>query len=450
MSLAPAITDSPATARPPENPPAPFTAIVNGAAQLRPGFLPAVEEALRGAGSDTCVFTDFAVSGEPVAVGEWSIERSRWQHWTGPVMVVPTRTLREGSAAEAFINAPRRSGDVRHVAQVLVDTAADDLRQLTAAERQHGPRPASLGPTSTVAASHRGALRAMPNRSLVIPTRGSTGRLAGRRVRWLDQCLHSLGELLDDPGVDVVLVLDDDVHADLAAPWREKIGNRLTVVTTPGPFNFPAKVNAGVAAAQGQVIALLNDDVSAIDADWLDRMTIVAMEPDVGAVGATLIYADGTVQHRGHVFVEGGVRLLGNGEAPTDPGYRNLNLCDRDVSGVTGACLVQRKEVWERVGGMDPAFPVAFNDVDYTERLRRMGMRTVLCTSVTLHHFESRTRRGDATPAELELLRQRWAPSLDAPDPFTPQENRTDHPTAPTAGILDRLRRRRAALLGRG
>lgn len=396
---------------------APFTAVVAAGARLRPDFVAVVARSLEDAHDDTCLYADFAVAGESVSVGEWSVERARWQHWTGPVMVVPTRML--SRVVDPLIDPPRLSGDVRHLAEVLVDIDTDDVRDLTNAERARITRALPYVVSGTATSPSR-ELPSLPTRSIVIPTRGSSGTLAGDEVRWLDRCLTSLTPQLSDPGVDVVLVLDDDVDPGLTAPWQATLGDRLDVISAPGPFNFPVKVNAGVARSRGEVVALLNDDVVALTPDWLDRMTAVAMERDVGSVGALLLFEDGTVQHRGHQFAGGGVHLLERGVDRSDPGPRRRNLCDRDVSGVTAACLVQRREVWERLGGFDPALPVAFNDVDYTERLRAAGYRVVLCNSVTLHHFESKTRAGHATPSELRLLRSRWAASLDNPDPFSP------------------------------
>lgn len=395
----------------------PFTAVVSDGAILSAEFLTAVESVLWDAGSDACVYSDFRVDGQDIAVGEWSTERARWQHWTGPVMVVPTRLMSE--VTDPLIDPPRLGGDVRHIPQVLVETGADDLRELTAAERSRlaGRLPYGVAGTATQPSREP---TTPPSRSIVIPTRGSSGRLAHREVRWLDQCLSSLDPILDDPGVDVVLVLDDDVDPGFTAPWRARLGDRLSILVAPGPFNFPAKVNAGVAQSRGDVVALLNDDVAAITPDWFDRMATVALEPDVGAVGAVLLYEDGTVQHRGHVFVGGEVHLLDRGADSSDPGPRGRNLCDRDVSGVTAACLVQRRDIWEQMGGLDPALPVAFNDVDYTERLRSSGLRVVLCNSVRLHHYESKTRPGHATPGEWKLIHSRWASSFARPDPFTP------------------------------
>ena len=413
----------------------PFTAVVADGAHLPAGFLPAIEGVLREAGGDTCVYGDFRVAGQRIAVGEWSVERSRWQHWTGPVMVVPTHMLCE--VADPLIDPPRLSGDVRYLPKVLSEIDADDLRDLTTAERSRftAHLPFTIGGTATRPRRESGL---QPSRSIVIPTRGSGGRLAGREVRWLDECLSSLGTVLDDPGVDVVLVLDDDVDPGFTAPWRERLGGRLGILATPGPFNFPTKVNAGVAQSRGEIVALLNDDVVALTPDWLDRMAVVATEPEVGAVGAVLVYEDGAVQHRGHVFAGGEVHLLDRGGDTGDAGPRGRNLCDRDVSGVTGACLVQRREVWDRMGGFDPALPVAFNDVDYTERLRSAGLRVVLCNSVRLHHFESKTRPGHATPDEWELIHTRWASSFGRPDPFTPLAE--PPPARGRVGLRQRMR----------
>lgn len=423
---------------------APFTAVVADGARLRPDFVSVVAGALATARDDTCLYTDFAVAGDPVAVGEWSVERARWQHWTGPVMVVPTGMLSQ--VADPLIDPPRLSHDVRHVPTVLVDVDTDDVRDLSEAERARFTATLPYTLTGTAGAPVR-RLPRLPTRSIVIPTRGSTGRLAGRPVRWLDECLASLRPALADPAVDVVLVLDDDADPGVTDPWRRLLGDRLRTVAVPGPFNFSAKVNAGAARSRGDVVALLNDDVVAVTPDWLDRMSAVAMERDVGAVGAVLLFEDGTVQHRGHVFAGGEVHLLDRGVDRRDPGPRDRNLCDRDVSGVTAACLVQRREVWDRLGGLDPALPVAFNDVDYTERLRAAGYRVVLCNSVLLHHYESKTRSGTATPAEWRLIHDRWQASFTKPDPLTPLS--TPPPVASGQSLARRIRERLTTRLRR-
>ncbi len=406
----------------------PYAALIPPEVRLHRHFIERVDRALATVRPGTCLYTDFTVAGQPVHVGDWSVERARWQDFTGPVMVVPGRLADD---PEARIMAPRRSGFVEHVAECLYDAPADRVRYLSA--EQQANLTSDL-PYRIAGSPPRRRLPSLPSTALVIPT-----RLAGPTDTddtYLDQCLESLGDLLDHPAIRVVVVVDDNVPAAPIGAWRRRLSSRLTVVTTELPFNFATKINAGVSATDCDYLVLLNDDVAAVDDHWLEQMLALASEPDVGAVGALLVYPDGTVQHRGHAFGPHGVHLVDSGRSP-GPGPRNRNLVDRDVTGVTAACLVQRRDVWERVGGMDPAFPVAFNDVDYCERIRRQGLRIVLCNTVQLIHHESRTRRGTAQQWEVDLLRDRWPDSWGHPDPLTP-----DSEPALPVGRLSRIRRR--------
>lgn len=407
----------------------PFAALIPPGVRLHRQFIDRVDQALDTVPPDSCLYTDFTVAGQSVHIGDWSVERARWQDFTGPVMVVPGPLAGD---LDARIMAPRRSGCVEHVAECLYDAPADQVRYLSA--EQQAELTSAL-PYRITGSPPRRRLPLLPPTALVVPTRlaGATGT----DETYLDQCLASLGDLLDQPALHVVLVLDDNVPEAPMRAWQRRLRGRLTVVTTPLPFNFATKINAGVSATEAEFIVLLNDDIEAVDGLWLEQMLAIASEPDVGAVGALLLYPDGSVQHRGHAFGPHGVHLVDSGQPP-GPGPRNRNLVDRDVTGVTAACLVQRRDVWERVDGMDPAFPVAFNDVDYCERIRSLGLRIVLCNSVRLVHHESRTRRGTAQQWEVDLLRQRWPDSWGHPDPLTPDSE----PAIPNTGPLTRLRKR--------
>jgi GT2 family glycosyltransferase len=156
------------------------------------------------------------------------------------------------------------------------------------------------------------------------------------------------------------------------------------------------------------------------------------MRPDVGAVGARLLYEDGTIQHAGVAlgvcgFEDGpGVAgHLGLRQKPADPGYFGQSALTREVSAVTGACLAIRKSVYEAVGGLDAeGLTVAFNDVDLCLRIRASGLRIVWTPFAELHHLESASRGFDLDANKIErfrreyrVMRGRWGAELDA-DPF--------------------------------
>jgi GT2 family glycosyltransferase len=257
--------------------------------------------------------------------------------------------------------------------------------------------------------------------SVVIPTRCSVGKVWEQSRAFIDQALTSIVATHPDTDLEFVLVVDADADHDTLLPWRERLGDRLVVLESTGPFNFAAKVNSGVAAASGEVVAILNDDIEIITRGALVELAAVALESDVGAVGALLRYGDGTVQHAGLVYAEGGVHHWGLGQGPEWESEHSALLVDRDVSGVTAACLVQRRSEWEAVGGLDPLLPVSFNDVDYCWRLRQRGRRIVQCNSVELFHFESQTRAPGAEDWEVIRLRSRLGGELDV-DVFTPSD----------------------------
>jgi GT2 family glycosyltransferase len=194
----------------------------------------------------------------------------------------------------------------------------------------------------------------------------------------------------------------------------------------PGPFNFSDLSNRGAAAATGPVLLFLNNDVEVLEPGWLGEMVRHALRPDVGAVGAKLLYPDRTIQHGGVVL--GLDTVLGHGHLgmpDSDPGYFARMVLAHEVSAVTGACLAIRAEVFAAMGGFDAqVLRVAFNDIDLCLKLRAAGYRIVWTPFARLVHHESKSRGPEDTPekrarfdAELRALRERWGPQLRR-DPY--------------------------------
>ncbi len=259
--------------------------------------------------------------------------------------------------------------------------------------------------------------------SLIVPTRD--------RAELVAQCAEGVLTKTAYAPLELLVVDNGSVEPQTLALF-EQLGRdaRVRVLPAPGPFNFSALNNRAAAEARGEVLVLLNNDISMIGDDWLDELVGQALRPNVGAVGAKLFYPDGSLQHAGVVLGVGDVpqRVAGHlyaGAGANHAGYQGHLALARNVSAVTAACLALRKDVYLSVGGMDEAgLAVAFNDVDLCLKVRAAGYDIVWTPHAALYHHESASRGSDLAPEaaarfqrEVQVMRDRWGPVLDA-DPF--------------------------------
>ncbi len=214
--------------------------------------------------------------------------------------------------------------------------------------------------------------RPEPLVSVIIPTRN--------RADVLSRAVDGVLRRTDYPAVEV-LIVDNELDEPSALALLAGLGSddRVRVLPYPGPFNFSALNNHAVKEAAGELVLLLNNDVDVINSDWLREMASHALRPGIGAVGAKLLYPDGTIQHGGITVGVGGVaghQYLHRSGA--DVGYfGHLNLV-RAVTAVTGACLMLRRQSYLEAGGLDEvSLPVAFNDIDLCLKLVARGYRNV-------------------------------------------------------------------------
>jgi glycosyltransferase involved in cell wall biosynthesis len=257
--------------------------------------------------------------------------------------------------------------------------------------------------------------------SVIVPTRD--------RADLLSVCARGVLRGTDYSALEFLVVDNGSREPATAALLADlSADSRVRVLRIEEKFNFAALCNRAASEARGEVLVLLNNDVEIVEPGWLRELVAHALRPEVGAVGARLLYPSGRVQHAGIVLGGGpdGVAAHLLAGAPRDaPGPGAALWLEREVGAVTGACLAVRRASYLAVGGMDEAnLPVAYNDVDLCLRLRAAGLRIVWTPFAELIHHESATRAQDTDPARAARLRRdaafmraRWGAAL-LDDPF--------------------------------
>jgi O-antigen biosynthesis protein len=234
-----------------------------------------------------------------------------------------------------------------------------------------------------------------PRVCIVIPTKNE--------IKRLQTCLHSLLAKTTYRNFEILIIdngSDDAARAELFAEITRS--ERIRVVSYPKPFNYSAINNFAVSLTDADFVCLLNDDVEVITAEWLEIMIAHALRPGVGCVGAKLLYYTGRVQHAGVVLGLGGV--AGHaflGMDGNEGGYFGRAVVASNWSALTGACLLVRRSIYLKVGGLDERLAIAFNDIDFCIKVRNAGYRNVLAPNSRLYHYESASRGPEDTPYKL-------------------------------------------------
>jgi GT2 family glycosyltransferase len=261
-----------------------------------------------------------------------------------------------------------------------------------------------------------------PKASLIIPTRD--------RVELLSRCLESIRRLTDYPDYEI-LVVDNGSAEPAAVDYLRRAAALpgVRVLRVGGDFNFSRLNNRAVAECRGDLLALLNNDLEALQPDWLGEMAAQALQPGIGAVGALLLFPDDTVQHAGVVLgIRGVAGHSHKGQQRDARGYIGRLTLASEFSAVTAACLVVRKSTYLQAGGLDEEnLPVAFNDVDFCLRLRELGYRNVFTPYAVFYHHESASRGYEDTPEKIrrferesQYIIDRWGSLLTNDPAYNP------------------------------
>ncbi len=253
------------------------------------------------------------------------------------------------------------------------------------------------------------------------------------KVEILERCLQSVAQKTDYPDYEIAVL--DNSRANgierFVRRWNSEKQPLKYVDLRHRPFNFSAMNNAAAKESDAPLLLFLNDDVSVITSGWLTAMVELASRPEVGAVGAKLLYPDGTVQHAGVVL--GLFDICGHafrGACTEDRLYFDFPSVIRNVSAVTGACMmVPAKRFWECGGFDEEALPIAYQDVDLCLKLRQRGYRVLFTPHARLYHHEATSKRPedkDPSPSETITFRTRWKEIIESDPFYNPNLTRSD------------------------
>lgn len=245
--------------------------------------------------------------------------------------------------------------------------------------------------------------------SIVIPTRGTYATIGGQDRSFLLEAITGINEMSTYKNIEFVIVADDVAEPGVVEELRRLTGEKLRLVMWEKPFNFSDKVNLGVVHASGEFLLILNDDVSVITPNWIERLLALAQLPGAGMAGAMLYFEDDTIQHAGHAYYRGEASHVGLDQPRGDAGPMEGYRVEREIAGVTAACALMSTAVFFEAGGLTGLLPGNFNDVDLCMKVTWLGYEIYWTPHAELYHFESKTRDATVMGFEVDVNWGRWA-----------------------------------------
>ncbi len=243
----------------------------------------------------------------------------------------------------------------------------------------------------------------------------------------LRNCLTSIIEKTTWKNYEIIVVENNSETPEIFNYYKEIDGrNGVRVVYWDGDFNYSAINNFGISKAKGDFILCLNNDTEVISPDWMTELLSHAQRPGTGIAGARLYYPDDTIQHAGMIIGIGGV--AGNvftGLKRGHTGYMHRESLQQDLSAVTAACMMIKRDAFNAAGGFEEQLAIAFNDADFCLKVREAGYLIVYDPYAELYHYESKTRGAEDTNEkarrfqnEIEYMRSHWTKILREGDPY--------------------------------
>lgn len=250
--------------------------------------------------------------------------------------------------------------------------------------------------------------------SIIIPTKNN--------LSYLQRCLNTLVQRTEYPNFEILL-MDDHSSDPAVLSYYQELGiahpNIHIYENEEGPFNYSRVNNHGARLSKGELLLFLNNDMEILSSGWLAEMVRWALMPGVGIVGAKLLYPDRKIQHAGVVIgMTGHAGHLFAGDVPVESKLFVSPDAYRNVSAVTGACMLVRRGVFEAIGGFDENLPLVFNDVEIGLRVLQSGHRVVYTPAAALIHYEGRSRGRYIPPQDISLGAKLLGPAIGKGDPY--------------------------------
>lgn len=263
------------------------------------------------------------------------------------------------------------------------------------------------------------AVQGEPLVSIIIPNKDAKTDL--------EKCIRSVKEKSSYKNYEILIVENNSETEEIFAYYKELSKDpAIRLLKWKKEFNYSAINNFAAKKARGEYLLFLNNDTEVITEDWIQELLGICQRPGTGAVGARLYYGDHTIQHAGTVIGIGGIAGHMFVNLPGErTGYMHKAALIQDLSAVTAACMLVKREAFEKVGGFEEQLSVAFNDVDLCLRLREKGDLVVYNPYAELYHYESKSRGAEDSKekvrrfqSEIEFMRCRWEKLLKAGDPY--------------------------------
>jgi GT2 family glycosyltransferase len=407
-----------------------WVVLIRPGARLTAGALGALAEAIRNRADADVIYADHDLLGPDGARGQpflkpgWSPELLLAMDYVGPVVAIRRELLlgalsgldRIPAPDELLLRLPDDAGRrIHRLPRVLasmppaMETATTSPAAIAAVARRRGLS-VDVTPAPNGTRHLRWGLGTHPLVSVIIASANARGLLG--------PCLESLRERTSYDRVELVLVDTSREGIDGVAEMVGPMPHRI--LRWERPFNYSLVNNFAADHASGEFLVLLNDDTEVIAPEWVERLLEYAQQPGVGVVGAKLVRPDGTLQHGGARLVSRflAAKHLFEGLPANDPGPRHLLTVPRNCSGVTFACAMVSKALYDELGGLDAEMKVTFNDIDFCLRALAAGRRVVWTPYAELLHYEQASRGAISFPGDTQAFRARWGALAAEPDPY--------------------------------